>query len=93
MTWREFLQRNADKVLLILVLHGMMALLLTQLQNPTVLDWIKGEIATVLGALLMLITGRATHPEPIASTTVTATTTVKPEEPVATPVPTDENQQ
>jgi len=76
MTWKEFFQRNVDKLLLLVVLHGMMLLMISEMSNPTFLDWIKGEVGTVLGALLMLITGRASHPEPTVSSTTTTAVTV-----------------
>lgn len=76
MTWREFLQHNADKILLLIILHGMLALLVTNLGNPVMIDWLKGEVGTVLGALLMLITGRALRPDPSVSTTTTSSVTV-----------------
>jgi hypothetical protein len=40
------------------------------------IDWLKGEVGTVLGALLMLITGRALRPDPSVSTTTTSSVTV-----------------
>lgn len=88
MRWRDFIQQNADKILLIVVLHGIMIVLMTDLKNPTLVDWLRGEASTVLGALIMLITGRATRPEPTVTSTTTSTLTVTPPEaprPVAIP--------
>lgn len=77
MTWKEFIQHNLDKILLILIFHGIMVLMVSNLTNATLVDWLKGEAQTVLGAVLMLITGRATKPEPNDSTTVTVENTKK----------------
>lgn len=77
MTWKEFFQHNIDKILLIIVMHGMIALLITQLSNAIMVDWLKGEIGTVMGALLMLITGRALRPDPAAVKTVTTSTSTQ----------------
>lgn len=72
MTWREFLQHNFDKLLLIFLVHAIVTLMLTTLSgNPTITAWLQNEASTAMGALIMLITGRATKPEP----TVTAQTT------------------
>lgn len=88
MRWRDFAQQNADKILLIVVLHGIMILMISDLKNPTLVDWLRGEASTVLGALIMLITGRSTKPEPAVTTTTTSTlTVVPPESPQPVPAP------
>lgn len=88
MTWKEFLQHNADKVLLLFLLHALMALMVTALAtNPTLADWLKGEASTVMGALIMLITGRATRPEPTITAQTTTTQSVTVPDPKAAPVP------
>lgn len=74
MTWREFLQHNFDKFLLLVLLHGMLVLLVTNLGNPVMIDWLKGEVGTVLGALLILITGRAMRADSTATTTTSSVT-------------------
>lgn len=80
MTWREFIQHNIDKLILLAMLHGMVAVMMNT-HDISLIEWIRVEAAGVIGALLMLITGRATKPEPTATTTVTAETTIKPEVP------------
>ncbi len=94
MSWKEFLQHNIDKILLIILLHGMLALLVTQLSNSVMVDWLKGEIGTVLGALLMLITGRALRSDPTAEKTIitSTSTSVKETNPPATPEQEQHNQ-
>ncbi len=79
MTWKQFIQHNIDKILLIALLHVIMAFLVTVMKdNPTLVDWLKGEASTVIGALIMLITGRHSVPDPTvtASTTITKTATI-----------------
>lgn len=81
MTWKEFFQHNFDKILLIVVLHGIMVLVVTTMHDaPILADWLKGEASTVMGALIMLITGRASRPDPAIteSTTTTKSVTVAP---------------
>lgn len=78
MRWRDFIQQNADKILLIVLLHALMAVMLTAAKDTTLVDWVKGEASTVMGALIMLITGRATKPETVATTTTTTSTSVTP---------------
>lgn len=70
MTWREFLQHNFDKLLLIFLVHAIVTLMLTTLSgNPTITAWLQNEASTAMGALIMLITGRATKPATTQSVT------------------------
>lgn len=82
MTWKEFLQHNADKFILLVILHAMIAVMMS-VKDASLIEWIRVEASGVIGALLMLITGRATKPEPSASTTATISTTLKPIDPDA----------
>src|ERR1700761_2975461 len=80
MTWREFLQRNFDKLLLIFIVHAIITLMITTMRaDPNLTAWLQNEASTAMGALIMLITGRATHAEPTATVTTTKSVTVAPE--------------
>jgi len=85
MTWKEFAQHNIDKVILLILLHGMGALMLSSAGNPSLTEWLRLEVGTVLGALLMLITGRNAKPDPTitAQTVTTQSVTVPPVVPEA----------
>lgn len=88
MTWREFLQHNFDKILLIFIVHAIITLMLTTLSgNPTITAWLQNEASTAMGALIMLITGRATKPEPTITAQTTTTQSVTVPDPKAAPKP------
>jgi hypothetical protein len=58
MKWGQFIQSNIDKLILILVLYGLLIMILDNTGSPALVDWLKNEAGTVLGALLTLITSR-----------------------------------
>ncbi len=95
MSWKEFLQHNIDKILLIFLVHALVTLMVTTMSsNPNLTAWLQNEASTAMGALIMLITGRATKPEPtITAQTVTTQSVTVPDKAAPVPDKTGEKEQ
>jgi hypothetical protein len=61
MSWRVFWQKQSDKLLLFFawILSGILVLFLRSETHKDILLWAIGGSSSILGALLLLITGRA----------------------------------
>lgn len=58
MKWGEFIQGSIDKLILLVVLGCLLALIVNSAGNPNLVDWLKNEAGTIIGALITLITGK-----------------------------------
>ena len=61
MKWAAFWQKQSDKLLLFLawILSGVLVIFLRSETHKDILLWAIGGSSSILGALLLLITGRA----------------------------------
>jgi hypothetical protein len=61
MDWKEWLQRNADRLILMVLYMGSLSFVLHLVHSPNVsaenISWAREAAGTILGAILGLITG------------------------------------